>query len=216
MVKGGLRYMIINEKFASLSQEKQMEIINAGLECFGQYGYKKANTEQIALKAGISKGLLFYYFRNKKTFYLFLCDFCKEIAIRTLDIYEMEKLTDFFEQIDFGMRTKWKIMTEYTYMTNFTLNMFYEQEEIAKSDIDRYIEKELDNSFDTYFKNIDFSKFKEDADPKYIYRMLVLLSEGYLMEKQRVKEPVIFEEAVLELKKWQDILKKASYKEQYL
>lgn len=63
--------MIINEKFASLSQEKQMEIINAGLECFGQYGYKKANTEQIALKAGISKGLLFYYFRNKKTFYFF-------------------------------------------------------------------------------------------------------------------------------------------------
>lgn len=30
------------EKFEELPSEKKMRIINAGLECFGQYGYKKA------------------------------------------------------------------------------------------------------------------------------------------------------------------------------
>ena len=62
--------MQINEKFYMLPKEKQQIIINAGLECFGQYGYQKANTERIALKAGISKALLFHYFINKKNFYL--------------------------------------------------------------------------------------------------------------------------------------------------
>ena len=39
-----LHEMQINEKFYMLPKEKQQIIINAGLECFGQYGYQKANT----------------------------------------------------------------------------------------------------------------------------------------------------------------------------
>ena len=56
------------EKFEELSQEKQRRIIDAGMEVFGRYEYKKANTEDIAVKAGISKGLLFYYFKDRKAF----------------------------------------------------------------------------------------------------------------------------------------------------
>ena len=208
--------MQINEKFYMLPKEKQQIIINAGLECFGQYGYQKANTERIALKAGISKALLFHYFINKKNFYLFLCDFCKEVSADLLDVDEMLKITDFFELVDFSMQTKWKIMTKYPYLTNFALNAFYSQEEKTTSDVNKYIETELNNSFDTYFRNIDFSKFKENVEPKYIYHMLVMLSEGYLSEKQRTNSPIIFDEAVKELKKWQNILKQASYKEEYL
>ena len=39
------------EKFEELSQEKQRRIIDAGMEVFGRYEYKKANTEDIAAKA---------------------------------------------------------------------------------------------------------------------------------------------------------------------
>lgn len=208
--------MQINEKFYSLSKEKQQMIINAGLECFGKYGYQKANTEKIALKAGISKALLFHYFINKKNFYLFLCDFCKEVSANLLDVDEMMKITDFFELVDFSMQTKWMIMTKYPYMTNFALNAFYSQKEKTTSDVNKYIQTELNSSFDIYFRNIDFSKFKENADPRFIYQMLVMLSEGYLSEKQRTNTPIIFDEAAEELKKWQDILKQASYKEEYL
>lgn len=208
--------MKINEKFYSLPKEKQQMIINAGLECFGQYGYQKANTEKIALKAGISKALLFHYFINKKNFYLFLCEFCKEVSADLLDMNEMMRITDFFALIDFSMQTKWKIMTKYPYMSNFALHAFYSQDEEITQDMNEYMEKELEDSFDTFFKNIDFSKFREDIDPKYIYRMLVMLSEGYLIEKQRSNTPIKFDEAVAELKRWQNILKRASYKEEYI
>ena len=56
----------MENKFLELPKEKQLRIINAGMEYFGQYGYKNAKTDDIATKAGISKGLLSYYFKNKK------------------------------------------------------------------------------------------------------------------------------------------------------
>lgn len=66
------------DKFLELPKEKQLKIINAGFEYFGRYGYKGANTEDIANKAGISKGALFYYFKNKESFYLYLHEFCQK------------------------------------------------------------------------------------------------------------------------------------------
>lgn len=41
------------EKFLELPKEKQLKIINAGFEYFGKYGYKGANTEDIANRAEI-------------------------------------------------------------------------------------------------------------------------------------------------------------------
>ncbi len=52
----------MNEKFYQLSEEKQLRILNAAMEVFGLHEYKRASTDVIAAKAGVSKGLLFYYF----------------------------------------------------------------------------------------------------------------------------------------------------------
>lgn len=53
------------EKFERLPAERQEAIVNAAVEAFGRNDYKNASTESIARKAGISKGLLFFYFKNK-------------------------------------------------------------------------------------------------------------------------------------------------------
>lgn len=60
----------MNEKFHQLPEEKQLAIFNAAMEVFAQNDYKRASTDDIAAKAGISKGMLFYYFQNKRTLYL--------------------------------------------------------------------------------------------------------------------------------------------------
>ena len=56
----------MNEKFFALPQEKQQAIINAGYRVFSQKSYKNSPMSEIADEAGISKSLLFHYFRNKK------------------------------------------------------------------------------------------------------------------------------------------------------
>ena len=60
----------MNEKFFSLPQEKQQTILNAGYRVFSQNTYKKSPMSEIAAEAGISKSLLFHYFRNKQELYL--------------------------------------------------------------------------------------------------------------------------------------------------
>ena len=83
----------MNEKFLELPKEKQLKIINAGMEYFGKYGYKSASTDDIAARAEISKGLLFYYFHNKKSFYLYLYDYCAEsVSYTHLDVYKRQIL----------------------------------------------------------------------------------------------------------------------------
>ena len=75
----------MNEKFFALPEEKQQRILNAGYRVFSQNSYKKSPMSEIADEAGISKSLLFHYFRNKKELYLFLWDTCAEMTIRYQD-----------------------------------------------------------------------------------------------------------------------------------
>lgn len=66
----------MNEKFYTLSAEKQRAIINAGYRVFSQNSYKKSPMSEIADAAGISKSLLFHYFHNKRELYLVLLETC--------------------------------------------------------------------------------------------------------------------------------------------
>ena len=62
----------MNQHFFDLPQEKQQAIINAGYRVFSQNSYKNSPMSEIADAAGISKSLLFHYFKNQKELYLFL------------------------------------------------------------------------------------------------------------------------------------------------
>ena len=47
----------MNNKFYQLESQKPMDIINAGIEYFARFEYKKASPEDIAKSAGISNRL---------------------------------------------------------------------------------------------------------------------------------------------------------------
>ena len=67
----------MNNSFLSLPDDRRTSIINAALGVFSKYGYKKSPMNEIAEEAGISKSLLFYYFKNKKELYLYLLKYCR-------------------------------------------------------------------------------------------------------------------------------------------
>ena len=74
----------MNEKFYQLPEEKQTRVLNAGFRVFSQNSYRKSPVNEIALEAGISKSLLFFYFRNKKEFYLYLIKTAEELTMKYL------------------------------------------------------------------------------------------------------------------------------------
>lgn len=204
------------EKFLELPNEKQLKIINAGFEYFGKYGYKGANTEDIANRAGISKGLLFYYFKNKESYYLFLCEFCQNLMLESFQETDFQEITDFFKLIDFATKAKLKIIIEYPFITDFSVNLIADKSIKVGSKSEEYVNNAIYNSFDIYFKNIDFTPFKEEIDVKKIYQMMLWLSEGYINEKKRINTPIVLEDFLSDFALWKALFKKICYKEEYL
>lgn len=206
----------MEEKFLELPKEKQLKIINAGMEYFGKYGYKNAKTDDIAAKAGISKGLLFYYFKNKKSLFIYLYHFCEEILVEYINAQNLQEITDFFDIMDYGAARKIEIMIQYPYMMNFIMKAFYSQKEDVSSDMNHLIQQTLSQTFDNYFKNIDMSKFRDDIDLKQVYQMLVWMMEGYLIEMLRNGQSLDVDEMMNEFDKWKVMFKRMCYREECL
>ncbi len=60
------------------NSDSKNKIIEAALQEFGEHGYDGASTNQICLAAGISKGLLYHYFKSKENLFLAVCSKCVE------------------------------------------------------------------------------------------------------------------------------------------
>ena len=206
----------MNEHFSKLPKEKQLKIINAGMEYFGKYGYKKAVTDDIAARAGISKGLLFHYFDNKKNFYLFLYDFSEKLMMKYINMDDIKNIDDFFELINYGAEKKLLLISHYPYILNFILKAYYLHKEDVSSELNQRIKKTIDNVFDIYFRYFDFNKFKDDIDPRQVYHMLLWMGDGYLMDKQRMGKDFDVDEMLKEFKEWERMFKMMCYKEEYL
>ncbi len=120
---------MVSERFLALPEEKQRRLVAAGFKVFGLNEYKKASTEDIAREAGISKGYLFYYFRNKQALYLYLYDKALEISrAQVLDSY-FHSITDFFEMMAYSARKKAQLSVDFPYLTEFILRAYYSQRE---------------------------------------------------------------------------------------
>ncbi len=51
-------------------EDRRAELIELGVEIFSQHAYDELSTEALAARAGISRSLLYHYFRDKRDFYL--------------------------------------------------------------------------------------------------------------------------------------------------
>ena len=159
---------MMNMKFYELPAEKQLRIINAGFEVFSQSEYKKASTEDISVKAEISKGLLFYYFHDKKSLYLFLFEYgANFIKDHVIDDYIFE-ITDFFELCAYAAERKVQMLQKSPFIMDFIMRAFYSQNEAVSDDVRKKVNDETAKIFASYFSNIDYSNFRQDTNPKDI------------------------------------------------
>ena len=172
----------MNERFFSLPEEKQQAIINAGYRVFSQNSYKNSPMSEIADAAGISKSLLFHYFRNKKELYMFLWDKCAEITIEYLTRYGCYEQNDLFESMERGMKAKMEIIRLYPNMANFTIKAFYEKDPNISTAVQESYHKYFNLKADKTLMNINPKQFIEGLDVTMMYREMYLASEGYIWE----------------------------------
>lgn len=67
--------------FDKLPASRKEEILKVCMEEFIQNGYHNASTNTMVKRLGISKGLLFLYFKSKKNLYLYLVEYLSRYMI---------------------------------------------------------------------------------------------------------------------------------------
>ena len=173
----------MNESFFLLPEEKRRAVINAGFRVFSQNSYKKSPMSEIAAEAGISKSLLFYYFRNKKELYLFLAKYGAEITQQEMIKQKCYEGEDFFEVFLNGLRVKARLMKSYPELSLFQLKAYYEKEPELRKGINALIGEYSGFETQAEMLKLDKDKFAEGLDLEMMYRDIYLASEGYLWEK---------------------------------
>lgn len=153
-------------KFLNLDKEKQDRIINAAIKEFAQKGYDHASTNEIVKVAGISKGLLFHYFGNKKQMFLFLFDHCYELIAD--HFYQKIDLTekDFFTRIRQAVIIKMELLKTYPDLFKFIEEAYLEDSPEVKMEVDKKIKELNEVNLGKVYEGIDFSKFRNDMDIK--------------------------------------------------
>lgn len=208
----------MSSKFLNLNPEKQERILNAAMQEFAQKGYANASTNEIVKQAGISKGLLFHYFKNKKQLYLFLFNHFVEVLMEEF-FEEMDfSERDIFERLKNIMILKTRITTKYPEVFNFMMSAHLEQAADIKDELDNSTAEMLQSSYSRIFENIDVSRFREGIDLPRTFNIIMWTLEGFSNQaiekaKQLKNGRWDFDEAFKEAEIYVEMLKDSFYKE---
>ena len=209
--------MDITETFKNLDDDKRQRILNAALKEFAEYGYDQASTNRIVKNAEIGKGMLFYYFKNKKELYHYLVEYSIRI---TMDEYF--KLIDgnepdFIVRMKQASKAKMKAYAEYPNMFNFMGTVFLSSESELPVELATQIEKLQKMGYSKLYDNIDTSLFRDDVDVNKVFKLIRWSIEGYQNEilnrlKGRKMTEIDVKQLWDEFYEYMEILKKSFYK----
>lgn len=173
----------MNQKFFDLPDDKQQAVINGGLHVFAKYDYKKASTDEIAAKAGISKGLLFHYFENKKGLYLFLYSYAYDVLVREMSAGYNYAETDFFKILSDAQAGKMKLLSHHPDIMLFLMKAYFEESPVIKPELDQSFAEVLAQSSQRFMNRADVSKFKAGVCPKEALNIVLWMSDGYMRSR---------------------------------
>jgi len=209
----------VYSKFEQLDSDKQQIILNAALAEFSEKSYKQASTNEIVKRAGISKGILFHYFGNKKQLFIYLFDWAMGYFMdrfnREVDLDNRDVISRLWEVVEFKM----KINSYYPTMFGFFQQMFVD----TPPDIMNELMKTRDllalNIFDRLFDNVDWTFFRDElAEPRSL-EAIKWIFEGYgntLIEKIKQEEGSLDVEAAFSgSQEFFGYVRKLFYKKEY-
>lgn len=202
--------------FEALPEERREAMMRASMAAFGQHSYKEASTEDIARNAGISKGLLFFYFRNKRALYLRTIDYLMERAIQRIVDDDFYAIDDFFELMLYAGERKLATLKRWPWALEFSIRAFYADHADVRDIMAGWTTRQVDVMFERFFKEVDFSRFRDEVNPREVLDMLIMLGDGYLHQKLSNRTPIDMDDFMAAYRRWCDILRGWAYRPEYL
>ena len=208
------------EVYEKLSAEKKEKIMLVCLEEFAEKGYEGASTNDIVNRAGISKGILFHYFGNKKNLYLYVLDKMLDRAMDKFKIAYSAATTDLFERISLSGMIKLRLSLEEPLAYKLIFGAFINIPKALADEVQNRVKKLYDMAMPMLFDELDLSKIRDGIDPNRATEIVLLFMEGFQAKyieayKNMRPEQVLMriDKLSQESKEYMDILKKVFYKE---
>ena len=190
--------------FDELPDKRRQQILSACIHEFAQHGYRGASTDRMAGAAGISKGLLFYHFKNKKNLYLYIVDYAARTMIEKMAKMRRNDTGDFFDRIiERGMlklRLGWEEPELYRVIFESYINT---PADIKEEIMSRYGAIFAD-ARQNFYSELDPGLLKEGVDPKAAVEVLMLMLEGLYYRKLPLFQKMSAEETLGEVERMQE------------
>lgn len=145
--------------------KKNNELIEAALDEFSSHSYENASLNKIIKKAGISKGLFYYHFEDKKALYSSILETAAENQVEFINKNMKEQdLTDkdIFENLKLQFQISGKFAAANPKYYKFIAMFFKENQNEINNDLKSAVESSnnllLDHLVNNAIKNGDFSK----------------------------------------------------------
>lgn len=196
----------MNSKYFNLPAEKQKNLINAGYKAFALYPYKKASMSIIADEANISKSLLFYYFKNKKEYYLFLFDTAMEFLRKEELKRDNSEKSDLFGLVNQIIECRLFIMNNFPYLIEFLIRAYYESDESVQHDLLQKKDHVKQLEMKEILNVIDYQQFKNASDAEMLINIIIFISEGFIcgqnnLDNKKINDILpLFQKMMLSLK----------------
>lgn len=190
--------------------EKHTLILNAAATLFAKYGYKKTTVDEIVAMAGISKGLFYHYYPNKKQLYLYIYDLYTNALSQSVKKEADTSSTDFFERLQQVSHLRIAFIRQYPDLWNFLYSAYYEEDPQVADDIKEKNRQLIEESYSGTASNIDWSKLRKGISPDTALNAVTWLAEGFVREINR-REKTFDEAGYLEFDKYIELLRTGLY-----
>lgn len=174
--------------------EKHSLILNAAASLFAKYGYKKTTVDEIVAEAGISKGLFYHYYQNKKQLYLHIYDTYTTALSQSVAKEVDTSNTDFFDRLKQISHLRIAFINQYPDLWGFLYTAYYEQHPDVALEIQSKNNQLLQESYSGTASNIDWSKLKKGISPHIAMSAITWIAEGFVREVN--KQNLIFDEKI--------------------
>jgi AcrR family transcriptional regulator len=192
-------------KWRRLPGERPQQILDAAIEVFGDHGLADARLEDIAKRAGVSKGTIYLYFPNKEALFK---EMVRQTVIDQLEQTERELGNDrgmsATEQVRHFMRWWWDLMrgSEYQRIHRLVVGELQRFPELVEFFWDEVIvrrQRLLDRLIQ---RGVDSGEFRV-VDPTTAGRIVTSMFSAHALwactrfyEKQELTDEIVFEQVM--------------------
>ncbi|EGW39392.1 TetR/AcrR family transcriptional regulator [Desulfosporosinus sp. OT] len=203
--------------FENLSEAKKKNILDACIHEFAEKGYEQASTNTIVKEAGISKGILFHYFKNKRGLFLYVVDYCFRTIVEAYNQYPLQETKDIFQRLSEVSVIKLKLTHENPEMSKIIVEALVNSQEDIRTEIDSKYRQLSNEYMSAFFQEIDYSKFRRGVNPAKAIEIMMLflkaLGDKYVMNYQGKEQELLqnYDQLMEEYNEYMEILKYGMY-----